>query len=119
VTPAPASRAIAAAAVGLGGSAKAQTPSNTSSFSSAASTWWVFSGQGREATATARSPSWASTIEQLTSRHQSQHLRLHPVRRKKIFSRISDELRVAWMVDRFYSGDDFRQPGVMKVDVLD
>ena len=32
---------------------------------------------------------------------------------------MSEELRVAWMVDRFYSGDDFRQLGVMKVNVLD
>ena len=59
------------------------------------------------------------SIEHLTSRHQSQHLRLHPVRRHEIFSCISDELRVAWMVDRFYSGYDFRQLGVVKVNVLD
>jgi hypothetical protein len=58
-------------------------------------------------------------IETLTSRHRRQFLRPHPVCRNEIFLCISDELRVAWMVDRFYSGDDFRQPGVMKVDVLD
>jgi hypothetical protein len=46
-------------------------------------------------------------------------LRQHPVRRHKIFSRISNKLRIAWMIDRLHSCDDFRQLGVMKTDVLD
>jgi hypothetical protein len=31
---------------------------------------------------------------------------------------MSDKLRVAWMVDRFYSGDGFRQPGIMEPNML-
>jgi DNA-binding transcriptional LysR family regulator len=54
----------------------------------------------------------------MTSPHRSQLLRKHPVRCIEIFSCISDELRVAWVVDRFCSGDDFRQLGFTKVNIL-
>ena len=36
-------------------------------------------------------------------------LRQHPVRHIEVFSGISDELRVAWMIDSFHADDDVHQ----------
>ena len=46
-------------------------------------------------------------------------LRLHPIRRLEVFSGISDELRVAWMIDSFHSDDDVHQLGIVVVNVFD
>ena len=44
---------------------------------------------------------------------------LHPVRHIEVFSGISDELRVAWMIDSFYSDDDVHQLGIVVMNVFD
>jgi hypothetical protein len=46
-------------------------------------------------------------------------LRLHPIRRLEVFSGISDELRVGWMIDGFHASDDAHQLGIVVVNVLD
>ena len=48
------------------------------------------------------------------------HLALgfHPIRRLQVSFRISDELRIARMVDSLDSGDDFNQSGVMQANVI-
>jgi hypothetical protein len=46
-------------------------------------------------------------------------LRLHPIRRLEVFSGISDELRVAWVIGGFYADDDAHQLGIVVVNVLD
>jgi hypothetical protein len=46
-------------------------------------------------------------------------LRLHPIRRIEVFSGISDELPVAWMIDSFHSDDDVHQLGIVVVNVFD
>lgn len=46
-------------------------------------------------------------------------LRLHPIRRTKVFSGISDELRIAWMIDSFHSDDHVHQLGIVVVNVFD
>ena len=46
-------------------------------------------------------------------------LRLHPIRRVEVLSGISDELRVAWMIDSFHSDDDVHQLGIVVVNVFD
>ena len=40
-------------------------------------------------------------------------LRLHQIRRLEVFSSMRDEFRVARMIDRFHSGDDVHQLGVI------
>jgi hypothetical protein len=49
----------------------------------------------------------------------SRFLRQHPVRRSEVFSGISDELRVARMIDRFYSDNDVYQPEIVVVNVFE
>jgi hypothetical protein len=46
-------------------------------------------------------------------------LRLHPIRRLEVFSGISDELPVAWMIDSFHFDDDVHQLGIVVVNVFD
>jgi hypothetical protein len=46
-------------------------------------------------------------------------LRLHPIRRLEVFSGISDELRVGWMIDGFHASDDAHQLGIVVVNMLD
>ncbi len=46
-------------------------------------------------------------------------LRLHSIRRFEVFFCISDELRIAWMIDRFNSNDDIHQIGNVVVNVVD
>ena len=46
-------------------------------------------------------------------------LRLHPIRRIEVFSGISDELRVAWMIDSFNPDDDVHQLRIVVVNVFD
>src|ERR1700674_5233695 len=46
-------------------------------------------------------------------------LRLHQIRCLEIFSSIRDKFRVARMIDRFHSGDDVHQLGVMMMNVFD
>src|ERR1700694_5806731 len=46
-------------------------------------------------------------------------LRLHPIRRFEVYFGVSDELRVAWMIDGFHSDDDVHQLWIVVVNVLD
>ena len=50
---------------------------------------------------------------------QRLQLRLHPIRRIEVFLGIGDELRVAWMIDRFHSDDDVDQFWIVVVNVFD
>ena len=45
--------------------------------------------------------------------------RLHSIRTQEVFSGISDELRIAWMIHRFHSGDDVHQLWIVAVNVFD
>jgi hypothetical protein len=45
-------------------------------------------------------------------------LRLHAIRRIKVFSGISDELRVAWMIDGFHSDYHVHQLRTVVMNVL-
>ena len=60
-----------------------------------------------------------STFPDHALEHKCELLRPHSVRRHKIFSRIGDKLRIAWMIDGFHTGDRFPQLGIMKMDVFD
>jgi len=44
---------------------------------------------------------------------------LHPICLVEVFFGISDELRVAWMIDSFHSDDDVHQLGIVVVNVFD
>jgi hypothetical protein len=46
-------------------------------------------------------------------------LRLHAIRRIEVFSGMSNELRVAWMIDGFHSDDHVHQFGIVVMNVLD
>jgi hypothetical protein len=46
-------------------------------------------------------------------------LRLHQIRCLEVFSSIRDKFRVTRMIDRFHSGDDVHQLGVMMMNVFD
>jgi hypothetical protein len=46
-------------------------------------------------------------------------LRLHPVRRLEVLSRVGDELRVAWMIDCLHANNGAHQLGTVVVNVLD
>jgi hypothetical protein len=45
-------------------------------------------------------------------------LGLHPIRRLQVCFRISDELRIARMVDSLDPGNDFSQCGIMQANVI-
>ena len=46
-------------------------------------------------------------------------LHQHPILRLEVFSGITDELRIAWMIDRFYSDDNVHQLGMVVVNVFE
>ena len=46
-------------------------------------------------------------------------LRLHAIRRIKVFSGISDELRVTWMIDGLHSDYHVHQLRIVVMNVLD
>ena len=46
-------------------------------------------------------------------------LRLHPILCLEVLSGVSDELRIAWMIDCFYPDDGVHDLGIVVVDVFD
>jgi len=74
--------------------------SRSSSSSSAAGQISASPPRERDVVAIADCP-----VGTLASGHQGQLLRPHPVYGNKIFLGMSDELRVAWMVDSFDAND--------------